>query len=123
MNFFKVKNDKLLPILINRTAIFFFIMCLFTIILYVAGTYQNFIDSTQLSLLNLYVILGFFLITASFFGIILEFMRMIREKKNRYLLRAGGYLLLFVFGVISILAVLFIIALSEGNSLGGIKDM
>ena len=116
MNFFRIRNDKLLPILINRTAIFFFIMCLFIIVLYAAGTYQNFIDSTQLSLLNLYVILGFFLITASFFGIFLEIMRMIREKKTRYLLRAGGYLFLLLFGILTILAVLFIIALSEGNS-------
>ena len=115
MDFSRYKIERLLPILINKTAIFFFLMCLLTIFLYAAGTSQGFIDSTQLSLLRLYVILGIFLMTASVFGMFLELSRVLRRKMPRYLLRAGGYFLLLVFAILTVLVVLFIIALSDGN--------
>ena len=111
----RLRKERLLPILINRTAIFFFLMCLLTIFIYAAGTIQGFIDSTQLALLRLYLVLGFFLSSSSLFGIFLEIIRVIRLKMTRYLFRALGYLILLAFGVATVLAVLFIIALSEGT--------
>ena len=115
MDFSRYKIERLLPLLINKTAIFFFLMCLLTIFLYAAGTSQGFIDSTQLSLLRLYVILGIFCMTASVFGMFLELSRIIKRKSPRYLLRAGGYAFLLVFAIVTVMAALFIIALSEGN--------
>ena len=115
MDFTGYKIERLLPILINKTAIFLFLMCILTIFLYVAGTSQGFIDSTQLFLLRLYVIMGIFLMTASVFGMFLELSRVIKRKSPRYFLRAGGYLLLLVFATITVMASLFVIALSEGN--------
>ena len=115
MNFWRFPKEKLIPILINRTAIFFFLMCLLTIFLYAAGTAQGFIDSTQLALLRLYLVLGVFLCTSSVFGIFLEIIRVIRQKLLRYLFRALGYLFLLAFGASTVMAVLFIIALSEGT--------
>ena len=108
-------KKKLLLILINRTVIFFFLMCLLTLLLYVAGTIQGFTDSTQLALLRLYVVLGIILTIASVCGVILVLRRFIAIRRSRYLLRAGGYLLLVVFGTLTVLAFMFVIAVSKGN--------
>ena len=106
---------KLLPILVNRTALFFFVMCLVTMFLYAVGTGQGFIDSTQFSLLRLYIVLGIFLTVVSLYGIAIDLERLVKNKKKRYLLRAGGYFLLVTFGTVTVLAVMFIITLSKGN--------
>ena len=98
--------------MVNRLAIFFFLMCLLTLFLYVAGTVQDFIDSTQLFLLNLYFILGLFLTIASISGLFLDLNRFSGTRKTRYLLRAGGYFFLVVFGVVTILAASAITAIS-----------
>ena len=119
MKLSRLRKERLLPILINRTAIFFFLMSLLTIFLYAAGTVQGFIDTTQLNLLRLYVFLGIFLAAASVFGIFLELNRAVNQKRTRYLLRASAYLFLAVFGVATIMAALFILALSEGNRIAG----
>jgi hypothetical protein len=116
MGFFRYRKEKLLPVLVNRTVIFFFLTCLLTLFFYIAGTVQNFIDSTQLTLLKLYTVLGVFLTVSSLSGIILAVLRYIRMKKLRYLLRAGAYALLTFFALATVLAAVFIIALSEGNT-------
>ena len=115
MKFTKLTKEKLLSLLVNRTAIFFFLMCLLTLFLYTAGTVQDFIDSTQLFLLNLYFILGIFLIIASVSGFVHDLGRFIKTKKNRYILRAGGYIFLVIFGIVTVLIVSAITAISRGN--------
>jgi len=112
-------KEKLLPILVNRSVLFFFLMCLLTLFLYAVGTVQNFIDSTQLSLLRLYVVLGIFLTAVSIFGVVLDIGRLYKHKKSRYLLRAGGYMFLVIFGVVTVLVVMVIITLSGGNAAPG----
>ena len=107
---------KLFPILVSRTVIFFFVLCLLTLFLYAAGTVQGFIDSTQLTLLSVYVVLGIFLTIASIGGVIVNLGRYFKNRKVRYVFRAGGYMLLIIFGAISVLAVLFIITVASGNS-------
>jgi len=109
-------KEKLLPILVSRTVIFFFLMCLFTLFLYAAGTVQGFVDSTQIFLLSVYVVLGIFLTIISIGGIIIDLERYARLRKIRYIIRAGGYMLLMIFGSVSVLAILFIISLASGNS-------
>lgn len=116
MGFPRFDKEKLFPILISRTVIFFFLMCLLTLLLFAAGTVQGFVDSTLLFLLKLYVVLGIFLSFASFSGIIFVFGRFLKNKKFRYLLRAAGYLFLILFGIVTVLAVMFIITVSEGNA-------
>ena len=118
MNFpryLKGAKEKLLPILANRTVFFFFGMCLLTIFLYAAGTVQGFVDSTQFALLRLYVILGIFLTVISACGIFLSFGRLFRQKKLRYFFRAAGYIFLVLFGAVTVLTAMFILAMSEGN--------
>ena len=111
----RLSREKLLYLLVNRLAIFFFLMCVLTLFLYVAGTVQDFIDTTQLFLLNLYFILGIFLIATSISGMVLDFYRFSKTKKTRYILRAGGYIFLVVFGAVTVLAVSAITAISAGN--------
>jgi hypothetical protein len=115
MVFSRYLKEKLLPILVSRTVIFFSFMCLLTLFLYAAGTTQEFVDSTQLSLLRLYTVLGIFLTVGSVCGMALDLKRLIKIKKIRYLMRAGGYLLLAVLGAATVLVVMFIITLSRGN--------
>jgi len=99
----------------SRAVIFFFVMCLLTIFLYAAGTAQGFIDSTQFALIRLYVVLGVFLTVTSGCGMFLDFGRLFKEKKIRYLFRAGGYIVLVLFGAATVLTAMFILAISEGN--------
>jgi len=87
-------------------------MCLLSLFLYAAGTIQDFTDSTQLFLLNLYFILGLFMTIASVSGMLFDFNRYSRTKKKRYLFRAGGYVFLVVFGVVTVLAATAITAIS-----------
>ena len=112
-----LQKEKLLPILVSRTVLFFFIMCLFTVFLYVAGTVQGFVDSTQFGLLRLYIVLGLFLAAVSACGMFLDLGRLFKQKKMRYLPRAAGYLLLTLFALATVLATLFIITISDGNVL------
>jgi len=113
--YLKSIKEKILPILANRTVFFFFGMCLLTIFLYAAGTVQGFVDSTQFALLRLYVVLGIFLTVTSGCGMFLNFGRLFSQKKLRYLFRAIGYIALVVFGTLTVLVAMFIIAMSEGN--------
>ena len=115
MIFPRLSNERLLYILVNRTVIFLFAMCLLTLSLYTAGTIQGFTDSTQLFLLKLYEGLGIFLMVTSFCGILLDIERSIKLKKFRYILRAGGYLFLVIFSIATVMAVMTIIALSRGT--------
>ena len=118
MNFLSFPKEKLLPILANRTAVFFFVMCLLTLFLYIAGTVQEFTDSTQLSLLKVYPVLRIFLTVASVCGMVLALSRSIKTRKARYVLRAGGYLLLIVFAVATVFTVMAIVAISGGDKIG-----
>ena len=115
VKFTRLSKEKFLYLLVSRLAIFFFLMCLLTLFLYVAGTIQDFTDSTQLLLLNLYFVLGIFLAAASVSGLVLDLNRFFRTKKTRYLLRAGGYIFLVVFSVVTVLAASAITAISGGN--------
>jgi hypothetical protein len=118
MGFSRFSKERLLPILVNRTALFFFVMSILTLFLYAAGTAQQFTDSTQFTMLALNSVLGIFLTITAIFGIILDIGRFISTKKGRYFLRAGGYLFLVIFGAVTVLVVMAILALS-GYALSG----
>ena len=112
-------NIRFFPILVNRTVIFFFLMCLLVLFLYGVGTIQGFVDSTQLALLFVYVAMGIFLTIASIGGIVIEARRFFKIRKIRYFFRAGGYMFLMIFGSITVLAIMFIISVASGNSDSG----
>ena len=115
MKFFNFRKEKLISILVNRTVIFFFLMCLFTLALYFAGTAQGFIDSTQFTLLKIYIVFSVFLTITAILGMIFDIGRFFSIKKSRYISRAGGYLFLIIFGALTVLAVIAIITISGGS--------
>ena len=117
MNLTGFSREKLFAILISRIVIFFFVMCLLTLFLYAAGTAQNFIDSTQFFLLNLYSFLGVMLTASSACGAIMDLRRFIRSKKVHHLFWAFGYLLLAILGVASFLFITAILAISGAKGL------
>jgi len=117
MGFTRFSKERLLPILINRTALFLFVMSILTLFLYIAGTVQEFTDATQFALLTLYSVLGIFLTITSIAGIVLDLTRFIGAKKGRYFFRAGGYLFLVIFGAVTVMAVMAIFALSGGEGM------
>jgi len=117
VEFARFSKERLLPILINRTVLFFFVMSVLTLFLYAAGTVQEFTDATQFALLTLYSVLGIFLTITSISGIILDMTRFIGTKKSRYFFRAGGYLFLVIFGAVTVMAVMAIFALSGGEGI------
>ena len=114
MNFTGSIKEKLLYILVNRAVVFVFFMSLLTIFLYMIGTSQGFVDSTQLNLLKLYNVLAIFLVTTSICGIVLNIIRFLPQKKVKYILRAGCYLLLVLFGTVTVLIAQFVLTLSAG---------
>ena len=114
MKFSQNLKERLLPIMVNRAAIFFFVMSILTMFLYAIGTNQGFVDSTQFGLLRLYAILAIFLTTTSICGLALNLLRFSVHKKIRFILRAGSYLFFIFFGTITVLAVMVIFTVSAG---------
>ena len=115
MDIYQRLKERMLPILINRTVIFFFIICIFILLLYAAGTVQGFIDSTQMALLSFYMVTGISLAFTSIAGMVINIGGIIKIRKARYFLMVGTYLLLIAFALVTVLAVMAIIAISEGN--------
>ena len=115
MDFSRFSNEKLLPRLINRALLVLFILCLAALIIYAEGTIREFVDAAQLSVLSFYIIPGIFLTVLSVAGLILALKRLIKIRKFRYLLWTLLYLLLAMFGAVTVLAVKFILTLTVGN--------
>ena len=111
----KFPGMRILPAIVSRTVIFLFFMCLLTIFLYVAGTNQGFIDSTQFAFLNIYLVLGIFLTLSSLLGLFLNLEQFVRFRRLNNITRAGGYIILIIFGSVTVLAAMFIITMSSGN--------
>jgi hypothetical protein len=109
-------KKPILAILVKRTALFFFVMCLLTVFIYGIGTVQEFMDITQLFLLRLSALLGIFLAVASFYGIILDFWLALYNRKFRYAGGAGAYMLLGIFGALIAGFSVFIAAAAGGNT-------
>ena len=102
-------------IIVNRIALFLFLMCFLTAFFYVLGTIQGFMDDTQFILLDLVVILGIFLSAASIFGFILNLALFIPGRKLRNFWGIFLYCFLVIFGGSIALAASFFIIVSGGN--------
>ena len=109
-------KKKLPVLLISRTVIFLFIMCLLSLLLYTAGTMQGFTDSTQLTLLGLAAVLGAFLAISSAGGMIFSLIRFFRLKTPGNFLKVLAYTVLVVFGAASVFAAMVVITIAGGNA-------
>ena len=108
-------NRKFPVIIVNRIALFFFIMCFLTVFLYALGTVQGFMDTTQFILLELTVILGVLLTVSSLFGIVLDLTFFLSNRKKRYLGSIFLHGFWGIFGGSMALIAFFFIIVSGGN--------
>jgi len=115
MGLFSTK-EKFFPLIVHRTVVFFFVLCLLTLLLYFAGTAQSFLDTTQIMLLSIYIALSIFLAVISLFGAALGIRRrFFVQRKVRELVQTAVYALLSLFAVVTSIAAAFIVAVSRGN--------
>jgi hypothetical protein len=110
------KKKPLIAVLVKRTVIFFFVMCLLSTFLYGIGTDQGFTDISLHLLLRIAVLLGLFLGVGSIYGLALNIWLVFRHHKFRYLFGVGGYMLLGIFGAAAAVLGLFIITVAGGNA-------
>ena len=108
-------NKKFPVILVNRIALFFFLVCFLAVFLYIIGTVQGFMDDTQFILLELIVIMGILLTASSLFGMILELIFFIRNKKLYYLVGIFLHSFLWILGGSIAITASFFIITSKGN--------
>ncbi|MDR0722403.1 MAG: hypothetical protein LBF75_06360 [Treponema sp.] len=108
------EKKPIILILVKRTVLFFFGICLLSLFLYAIGTIQGFMERTQFMLLRITVMVGLFIGVGSMYGISLD-LWLIFHKKFRYLSGMGGYFCLGIFGIIIAGLASFILVLAEGN--------
>ncbi|MDR2392566.1 MAG: hypothetical protein LBD93_00170 [Treponema sp.] len=108
------EKKPIILMLVKRTMLFFFGICLLSLFLYGIGTNQGFKEQTQFMLLHITVMVGLFIGVGSMYGIGLDLWLMF-HKKYRYLRGIGGYLCLGVFGIIIAALASFVLVLTEGN--------
>jgi hypothetical protein len=108
-------KGKFPSIIINRLAVFFFLICFLTGFLYVLGTIQGFMDDTQLFLLKITAVLGTLLALSSVLGFFIDLGFLLVKKKIRYLGTMFFYCFLGIFGGIIASASYFVMVISAGN--------
>ena len=91
-------------------------MCLLAAFLYVLGTNQGFMDTTQLLLLRMTVISGILLVVSSVFGFFIDLAYLFGKKKIRYLASVFFYCISGIIGGCAALSAFFIIVVSTGNA-------
>jgi hypothetical protein len=108
-------NKPIIALLVKRTVLFFFAICVLTFFLYGIGIRQGFMDMTQFRLLRLSIIFGLFLGVGSFYGIALDVWLITRQKKLTYLTGVGMYVLMSLLGFAAAAIAAFILVVAEGN--------
>jgi hypothetical protein len=110
-----MNNKPIITLLVKRTVLFFFAICVLTFFLYSIGIRQGFMDMTQFRLLHLSIIFGLFLGVGSLYGIVLDVWLIMRQKKLRYLTGIGMYVLMGLLGFAVAAIAAFILVVAEGN--------
>lgn len=117
MPFSRPEKKPIIAILVKRTVLFFFFLCILAVYLYGIGTAQEFMDETQLMLLHLLVILGLSLNVSAIYGIFLNFWFVFHHRKYRFFGGLGMYIALALFGItVAALAALILVA-ARGNKI------
>jgi hypothetical protein len=109
---------KFFAVITARVTAFFLLMGMLAIFLYLIGTVQGFMDSTQLLLLRLTVLTGALLAAASFYGLVLKLAVFFNNRELRGLAGVPVYLVSGIAGVAALSAALFILTAAAGNIRG-----
>jgi hypothetical protein len=97
----------------KRVSLFFFVMCLLSLLLYVLGVTQNFMDKTGRMTLGLMAAAGVCLVFSSAIGILCTLL-LFASGKFRYIGGVAAYALLLLFGVIAAVFSSSILILADG---------
>ena len=112
----KKKKGLIFPVIINRIIMFLFYVCILIVFLYMIGSTQGFLDSTQLFLLRFASLLGLLLSTGSVFGLVYALIQFVKKTQRVQLLRSIiFYTLMMLAGIFLVLIVSFILAVTGGN--------
>jgi hypothetical protein len=111
----KPEGKPLLVLLVKRAVLFLFALCLLAIFLYSVGTVQEFLDATQIGLLRSTSGLGLLLAIGAAYGIALDVSAARILKTPRFLLGAGAYFVLSLFGILIAAIASFILVTISGN--------
>ncbi|GHV07444.1 hypothetical protein FACS189485_17830 [Spirochaetia bacterium] len=106
--------------LLHGAALFSFGICLLAVFLYLAGTGQQFMDSTQLALINLAILGGIFSALLSLYGIITDLVCLFRPHREEqpqaaYIRGIAGYFFLGLTGALIAVLGTLIAAAARGN--------
>jgi hypothetical protein len=115
MKFNRPRKKPLIALLVKRTVLFFFFASILLILLYVVGTIQDFMESTQIILLRLLAIMSIFLSIAALYGGLLDIGYFIIKHRRQSLLGILSYVLLIAFGVSISVITSFMLVLAGGN--------
>lgn len=117
MKFIRPDQRPLVGLLIKRGSLFLTLVCALAVFLYVVGTRQGFMDSTQLILLRLASLCAIFLIPLCLIGAAMDIPAAFRRPVClRYLAGAFAYLLLGAVSAALAAGVSFILVLVGGRS-------
>jgi hypothetical protein len=115
MKFSRPRKKPLIALLVKRTVLFFFFSSVMIILLYIVGTIQEFMESTQIILLRFLVIMSIFLAIGALYGGLLDAGFLIIKRQTQYLFGLFSYFLMIVIGIVISLIASFLLVLIGGN--------
>jgi hypothetical protein len=100
-------NNYWIPIYIKKLSLFLFILASVIFITYSIGNFQEFLDSTQLVLLNTFGLISLFFIIITLYNIFFVIMDIIKFKSGKYislgLLIIGEIIIIFLYIFVKII--------------------
>ena len=101
-------------IIVKRSILFIFLICLTTLSLYFIGAFQQFTDAALTMLLQIAGFSGLLLGIYGAFGIIMEFWFLFKKENYRIVLNIVLFFILGIFGLLVAVFAFFIQALMGG---------
>lgn len=92
-------RKPLIILLVKRAVLFLTVMCALVVFLYGIGNAQEFLDSTQVSLLGAASALGLLVAVGAAYGCALDVYAVFALRSKRYLIGGGVYLIVALFGL------------------------
>jgi len=115
MSLKRPKKKLLIMLLVKRAVLFLFALNFLSLFLYVVGTAQEFLDSTQLMLLRISSALGLLVAIAALYGFAFNVFFLVRRRKLSFLAGTLSYLLLAIAGAVIASLISFILVALSGN--------
>ena len=115
MKLSKPESKPLILLLVKRTVLFLLAVCVLLLFVYAIGTAQDFLDSTQISVLRVISVVGLLLAVGSVYGFIIDTGFAAIAGSPRYILGSLSYLALALAGFGAAVFSIFLLATITGN--------